>query len=67
MLRWADNPKHKISAYRVLKLMPGIGPKTAEKIFDYLTLHHFDFAALDSVSIGGEAKSAVTIACKAVA
>ncbi len=59
MLRWADNPKHKISAYRVLKLLPGIGPKTAEKIFDYLTLHHFDFAALDSVSIGGEAKAAV--------
>lgn len=60
MLRWADNPKHKISAYRVLKLMPGIGPKTAEKIFDYLTLQGFDFAQLDSVSVNNEIKASLS-------
>jgi len=48
LLRWADNPKHRISGFRVLKLLPGIGPKLAEKILDYLELHAFDFTALST-------------------
>ncbi len=45
-LRWADNPKHRISGFRVLKLLSGVGPKLADKILDYLELHNFSFSSL---------------------
>jgi DNA helicase-2/ATP-dependent DNA helicase PcrA len=48
VLRWADNPKHRISGFRVLKLLPGVGPKVAEKILDHLEQHDFDFSSLRS-------------------
>jgi len=50
LLRWADNPKHRISAFRILKLLPGIGPKSAEKVCDYLELHQFDMQCLKNYS-----------------
>ena len=52
ILRWADNPKHRLSGFRVLKLMPGIGPKLAEKILDQLEIGGFAFAALKSLALG---------------
>ncbi|MEX1033892.1 MAG: ATP-dependent helicase [Cellvibrionaceae bacterium] len=48
ILRWADNPKHRLSGFRVLKLLPGIGPAMAEKILDFLALHNFSIDALGS-------------------
>ena len=33
-LRWADNPKNRIAAFRALQLLPGIGPAAAAKCFD---------------------------------
>ncbi len=42
LLRWGDNPKHRISGFRILKLLPGIGPGIATKALDFLELHHFD-------------------------
>jgi ATP-dependent DNA helicase UvrD/PcrA len=31
VLRWADNPKNLIAAFRALQLLPGMGPATAER------------------------------------
>jgi DNA helicase-2/ATP-dependent DNA helicase PcrA len=31
VLRWADNPRNGIAAFRVLQLMPGMGPANAER------------------------------------
>ncbi len=31
LLRWADNPKHRIAGFRVLQLLPGVGPAAAER------------------------------------
>jgi DNA helicase-2/ATP-dependent DNA helicase PcrA len=31
VLRWADNPKNRIAAFRALQLLPGMGPSTAEE------------------------------------
>ena len=31
VLRWADNPKNRIAAFRALQLLPGMGPATAER------------------------------------
>jgi DNA helicase-2/ATP-dependent DNA helicase PcrA len=31
VLRWADNPKNRVAAFRALQLLPGVGPATAER------------------------------------
>ncbi|HEY5719435.1 MAG TPA: ATP-dependent helicase, partial [Gammaproteobacteria bacterium] len=31
VLRWADNPRNGIAAFRVLQLLPGVGPASAER------------------------------------
>src|SRR5687767_866003 len=33
VLRWADNPKNRVAAFRVLQIMPGVGPATAERVY----------------------------------
>ena len=34
MLRWCDNPRDRVAGFRILQLLPGIGPSTAAKILD---------------------------------
>ncbi|MGH8310216.1 MAG: ATP-dependent helicase, partial [Steroidobacteraceae bacterium] len=36
VLRWADNPRHTLAAFRVLQLLDGMGPANARRIFDAL-------------------------------
>jgi DNA helicase-2/ATP-dependent DNA helicase PcrA len=33
VLRWADNPKNRIAAFRALQLLPGVGPASAQQAF----------------------------------
>jgi hypothetical protein len=33
-VRWAENPRDRVAGFRVLKLLPGIGPTTAAKVQD---------------------------------
>jgi DNA helicase-2/ATP-dependent DNA helicase PcrA len=33
ILRWADNPKNRVAAFRALQLQPGVGPASAERVF----------------------------------
>jgi DNA helicase-2/ATP-dependent DNA helicase PcrA len=33
VLRWADNPKNRVAAFRALQLLPGVGPATAQHAF----------------------------------
>ncbi len=37
VLRWAENPRDAIAAFRTLQLFAGIGPAAAQKIFDTAT------------------------------
>ncbi|MFQ5608902.1 MAG: ATP-dependent helicase [Woeseiaceae bacterium] len=46
ILKWAENPKNEVAAFRVLKLMPGFGPSFAAKCFDHLALQAFSMTAL---------------------
>lgn len=46
ILKWGENPKNEIAAFRVLKLLPGIGPALAARCFDRLRLDGFRFTAL---------------------
>jgi DNA helicase-2/ATP-dependent DNA helicase PcrA len=34
LLRWADNPRNRIAAFRVLQLLPGMGPANAQRVCD---------------------------------
>ncbi len=47
VLKWAENPKNEVAAFRVLKLLPGMGPATATKCFEFLALNGHQFTALD--------------------
>ena len=46
ILRWAENPRDTIAAFRALQLLPGIGPATARKATTYLAGHGFDLSEL---------------------
>ena len=46
ILKWAENPKNEVAAFRVLKLMPGFGPSFAGKCFEHVGLHDFSLGAL---------------------
>ena len=48
LLRWADNPKNRLAAFRTLKLLPGVGPATAEQGFTRFEIHGWpSLTALD--------------------
>lgn len=46
ILRWASNPRDRVAAFRVLQLLPGVGPSTAAKAFTHVLTDAFSFAAL---------------------
>jgi DNA helicase-2/ATP-dependent DNA helicase PcrA len=51
-LRWIENPRDRIAGFRVLLLLPGVGPKTAARLLDQTARVDDPSAALDSVSHG---------------
>src|SRR5215831_14445506 len=50
ILRWAENSRDAVAGFRVLKLLPGIGPGKARQALDHLALAGFDLGALLSWS-----------------
>jgi DNA helicase-2/ATP-dependent DNA helicase PcrA len=46
-LRWAHNPRDRLAAYRVLRLLPGIGPAHATRLGDRMA----DAADVDAASL----------------
>ncbi|MGE5758697.1 MAG: ATP-dependent helicase [Sideroxydans sp.] len=38
VLRWIENPRDRVAGFRVLQLIPGIGPKTSAQVLDNLAL-----------------------------
>jgi len=46
ILRWADNPRHRVAAFRVLQLLPGIGPAGAERCLNAFEAASHDWSAL---------------------
>jgi len=47
VLRWAENPRDQMAAYRVVQLLPGAGPATAQGAWEHLAAAGFQFSALD--------------------
>ena len=46
VLKWAENPKNEVAAFRVLKLLPGMGPSNASRCFEHLGIADFQFSAM---------------------
>jgi len=46
ILKWAENPKNEVAAFRVLKLLPGMGPVSAAKCYEFLLQAEFIMGAL---------------------
>ena len=46
VLRWAENPRDSVAAFRVLQLLPGTGPAAARAALDHLAAHRFELPAL---------------------
>ena len=47
VLKWAENPRNEVAAYRVLKLLPGMGPANAARCFEHLAVNEHRFSALE--------------------
>ena len=50
ILRWVDNPKNRVSAFRTLQLLPGMGPANAERCFTHFEAAGHAWRSLASFS-----------------
>ncbi len=50
ILRWADNPRNTIAAFRTLQLLPGMGPANARRAIEHFETRGRSFDALQSFS-----------------
>ena len=46
LLKWADNCRNEVAAFRALKLLPGMGPASARHCFEHLAHNDFVVASL---------------------
>jgi DNA helicase-2/ATP-dependent DNA helicase PcrA len=46
LLRWAENPRDRVAGFRILQLLPGVGPGTAGRVLDTLAGADRPFDAL---------------------
>jgi DNA helicase-2/ATP-dependent DNA helicase PcrA len=46
VLRWVENPRDAVAAFRVLQILPGIGPGHARRAMDCLASQGFELASL---------------------
>jgi DNA helicase II / ATP-dependent DNA helicase PcrA len=51
VLRWAENPRDAVAGFRILQLLPGIGPSAARNLIARLSESNYTFKALKSVSV----------------
>jgi DNA helicase-2/ATP-dependent DNA helicase PcrA len=51
VLRWADNPRNSVAGFRVLKLVPGIGPAHAKQALDHLEANAYAVKSLVSLEM----------------
>jgi DNA helicase-2/ATP-dependent DNA helicase PcrA len=48
LLRWADNPRNRIAGFRVLQLLPGVGPSNADRCLKVFEASGYDWSVLSS-------------------
>ncbi len=55
ILRWAENPRDSIAAFRTLQLLNGVGPAGAGHAWEWLQEHGFELQALPAFTPAGPA------------
>jgi len=55
ILRWAENSRDEVAAFRVLQLLPGLGPGYARRAIAYLGEYRFELARLKGFRAPGSA------------
>ncbi len=58
VLRWADNPRNELAGFRVVQLLPGLGPVQARKVVDHVSAAGYSFATLGEFAAPPEARVA---------
>jgi DNA helicase-2/ATP-dependent DNA helicase PcrA len=51
VLRWADNPRNTVAAFRMLQLLPGFGPSNAQKVIEHVQSQGGTFEALKTYTV----------------
>jgi ATP-dependent DNA helicase UvrD/PcrA len=46
LLRWADNPKNRVAAFRAVQLLPGMGPANADRAWRHFEAGNHEWSAL---------------------
>jgi DNA helicase-2/ATP-dependent DNA helicase PcrA len=57
VLRWAENPRDEMAAFRVLQLLPGLGPAIARRLLDEIEGAAFDLAVLPQLDVPAAARA----------
>ncbi|HET7249462.1 MAG TPA: ATP-dependent helicase [Gemmatimonadales bacterium] len=57
VLRWAENPRDTIAAFRVIQLLPGVGPAHARRVQDQIEAAAFDLQVLATLDVPAPARS----------
>ena len=47
VLRWVDNPRNQLAAFRVLQIMPGMGPANAKKALDHFIANNHEWSSFE--------------------
>lgn len=58
VMRWAQNPRDRVSGFRAIQLLPGIGPKTAARILDNVAAANPVYALLGEQPVPESARVA---------
>jgi DNA helicase-2/ATP-dependent DNA helicase PcrA len=51
VLRWIENPRDLVAGFRVLQLLPGVGPATARNALAHLSATNWNFSLLNSFAV----------------
>jgi DNA helicase II / ATP-dependent DNA helicase PcrA len=51
LLRWADNPRNTLAAFRALQLLPGMGPANARRVIEHLAAQQFALGSLKGFQV----------------
>lgn len=57
VLRWAENPRDLVAAFRVLQLLPGLGPVNARRVCKELDADSFELGKLPSLKVPTAARA----------
>lgn len=64
LLKWAENPRNEVAAFRVLKLLPGMGPAHASRCFAHLALADYAWGSLPGFAPPAAAREDWPLLCE---